>query len=317
MVTLSDVAKEANFSKMTVSRVINHPEQVTPELKQLVEQAMAILHYRPNSAAKALANNRTNVIKFLILEDVDTTEPYYMTLLFGIARGLDRQQYALQLVTDCEHLDLDHADGYIITGARSTDCQWIDQLAKPVVLFGENRHGYDFIDTDNKLGEQQATEYALAKNYQSIIFLGIDVREPFEYSREAGYINILQRHQKVPQIHRMGNHSHESQHFISENWRKFARNTVFICASDRLALGAVRAIQQNGGRIPTDFGVIGFDGVFLDQVSNPKLTTVKQPVVQLGELLARMLLQKIAQSGAQQGELLVPPKLVLRGTIRT
>ncbi|MFK5283922.1 LacI family transcriptional regulator, partial [Lacticaseibacillus paracasei] len=79
--------------------------------------------------------------------------------------------------------------------------------AKPVVLFGENRHGYDFIDTDNKLGEQQATEYALAKNYQSIIFLGIDVREPFEYSREAGYINTLQRHQKVPQIHRMGNHS--------------------------------------------------------------------------------------------------------------
>ena len=126
MVTLSDVAKEANVSKMTVSRVINHPEQVTPELKQLVEQAMAILHYRPNSAAKALANNRTNVIKFLILEDVDTTEPYYMTLLFGIARGLDRQQYALQLVTDREHLDLDHADGYIITGARSTDCQWID-----------------------------------------------------------------------------------------------------------------------------------------------------------------------------------------------
>lgn len=143
------------------------------------------------------------------------------------------------------------------------------------------------------------------------------MREPFEYSREAGYINTLQIHQKVPQIHRMGNHSHESQHFISENWRKFARNTVFICASDRLALGAVRAIQQNGGRIPTDFGVIGFDGVFLDQVSNPKLTTVKQPVVQLGELLARMLLQKIAQSGAQQGELLVPPKLVLRGTIRT
>ncbi|WP_032798796.1 substrate-binding domain-containing protein, partial [Lacticaseibacillus paracasei] len=82
-------------------------------------------------------------------------------------------------------------------------------------------------------------------------------------------------------------------------------------------LGAVRAIQQNGGRISTDFGVIGFDGVFLDQVSNPKLTTVKQPVVQLGELLARMLLQKIAQSGAQQGELLVPPKLVLRGTMRT
>ncbi|EPC51643.1 transcriptional regulator [Lacticaseibacillus paracasei subsp. paracasei Lpp48] len=74
--------------------------------------------------------------------------------------------------------------------------------------------------------------------------------------------------------------------------------------------------MQNGGTIPRDFGVIGFDGVFLDQVSNPKLTTVKQPVQRLGELLARMLLQKVAQSGAQQGELLVDPELIARDTTR-
>lgn len=100
MVTLSDVAKEANVSKMTVSRAINHPEQVTPELLELVEKAMDKLHYRPNSAARALVNNRTNVVKFITLEDIDTTEPYYMNLLFGVARGLTKEQYALQLVTD-------------------------------------------------------------------------------------------------------------------------------------------------------------------------------------------------------------------------
>ncbi len=99
MVTLGDVAKQANVSKMTVSRVINHPEQVTDELKQLVFTAMRQLDYRPNVAAKALANNRTQVIKFFILEDIDTVEPYYMNLLFGIASGLDKKQYALQLVT--------------------------------------------------------------------------------------------------------------------------------------------------------------------------------------------------------------------------
>lgn len=100
MVTLSDVAKQANVSKMTVSRVINHPEQVTAELRQLVEAAMTTLDYRPNAAAKALANNRTNVVKLVILEDIDTTEPYYMSLLFGIAKGLDKRGYALQLVTE-------------------------------------------------------------------------------------------------------------------------------------------------------------------------------------------------------------------------
>lgn len=100
VVTLSDVAKKANVSKMTVSRVINHPEQVTAELRDMVEQAMTELNYHPNSAARALANNRTNVIKFVTLEDIDTTEPYYMNLLFGVAGGLNKQQYALSLVTN-------------------------------------------------------------------------------------------------------------------------------------------------------------------------------------------------------------------------
>ncbi len=107
-----------------------------------------------------------------------------------------------------------------------------------------------------------------------------------------------------------------SQAFINENWRKFAPDTCFICASDRIAVGVERGIIENGGDVPRDFGIIGFDGVFLDQVANPQLTTVKQPVQQLGELLARMLLQKLAQSGAQQGELLVTPELITRGSTR-
>ena len=117
MVTLTDVAKRANVSKMTVSRVINHPEQVTDELKELVFKAMKELDYRPNVAAKALANNRTQVIKFFILEEMDTTEPYYMNLLTGIAKELDKYHYTLQLVTK-NSFDIGACDGYIITGMQ-------------------------------------------------------------------------------------------------------------------------------------------------------------------------------------------------------
>lgn len=76
MVTLSDVAKRANVSKMTVSRVINHPEQVTEELQNLVHNAMAELNYKPNRLAKALANQQTQMIKLYILEEMDVVEPY-------------------------------------------------------------------------------------------------------------------------------------------------------------------------------------------------------------------------------------------------
>lgn len=78
----------------------------------------------------------------------------------------------------------------------------------------------------------------------------------------------------------------------------------------------VRQLQDERARIPEDFGVIGFDGVFLDQVSNPKLTTIKQPVFEMGKILAKMLLQKIDQSGSPQGELMVKPQLIRRETTR-
>ena len=78
MITLNDVAKKANVSKMTVSRVINHPDQVRPELRELILDVMAQLNYQPNAAARALVGRRTRVIKLTIFEDMDTTEPYYM-----------------------------------------------------------------------------------------------------------------------------------------------------------------------------------------------------------------------------------------------
>ncbi|WP_281829457.1 MULTISPECIES: LacI family DNA-binding transcriptional regulator [Lactobacillus] len=316
MVTLSDVAKEANVSKMTVSRVINHPEQVTPELRSLVERAIAKLDYHPNSIAQALVNNRSNVVKFVTLEDIDSTEPYYINLLFGFARGLNEKQYAMQLVADPTKIETGRADGYLITGARNKNYELFDQLDKPFVLFGENHRGYDFVDSDNQLGEKIATEYAMNRFYKRIIFIGIDIKEPFEYSREAGYINTLQKNQIIPQIYRLPNHSHSAQDLIHEHFSEFKKDTCFICASDRIAIGVERQLRIENGKVPEDFGVIGYDGVFLDQVANPKLTTIKQPIMEMGEMLANMLLQKIEQSGSPQGEVMIKPTLIRRGSTR-
>lgn len=316
MVTLSDVAKKANVSKMTVSRVINHPEQVRPELKKVVKQAMQALNYQPNSIAQALVNNRSNVVKFVTLEDIDTTEPYYMNLLFGFARGLNKKQYAMQLVTDPAKIKQGRADGYLITGARYNNYEEIEQLDKPVILFGENHYGLDFVDTDNKLGIKLATEYALSRLYKHLIFIGINMKESFELSREAGYINTLQKNGLLPKIFRIPNHSHDAQNLIKEHFSEFTMDTCFICASDRIAVGVERQLQAQGAKVPQDYGIIGFDGVFLDQVSNPKLTTVRQPIFKMGELLAEMLLKKIGQSGSPQGERLVKPALIRRGSTR-
>lgn len=315
MTTLNDVAKRANVSKMTVSRAINHPEQVTDELKELVFAAMKELNYRPNTAAKALVNNRTLVIKLFILEEMDVTEPYYMNLLTGIAQGLDKEQYSLQLVTK-NNFDLGLCDGYIMTGVRQEDYAWINGANKPVVLFGENDRGYDFIDTNNKKGVSIATEYAAELGYEHFVFVGIDVNETFERSREAGFLEIVQHHQKDARIIRFENRSRYSAAYVEENWEQFEHNTVFICSSDRLAIGVERAIQKMNGSIPKDFGIIGHDGVFLDQIAFPRLTTIRQPVVEMGEACAKMILKKIKEKGKSQGKQFFDSKLIPRETTR-
>lgn len=178
MVTISDVAKQANVSKMTVSRVLNHPEQVRDDLKKLVYEAMEQLNYVPNYAARALVSNRTQVIKFLILEEMDTTEPYYMNLLAGIARELDQNHYSLQLVTR-KSKDIGQCDGVIATGVRSQDYDTIlKEFSKPVILFGQNDRGFDFIDVDNEKGVRLLTEHVIRRGFKKFIFSALTCKSP-------------------------------------------------------------------------------------------------------------------------------------------
>ncbi|SER06286.1 transcriptional regulator, LacI family [Granulicatella balaenopterae] len=311
---MKDVAKKANVSKMTVSRVINHPELVTQELKDLVYQAMKELDYRPNTVAKALAKNRTLVVKVLILEEMDTTEPYFMNLVMGIAKELDRYQYALQLVTE-NSLNLGDCDGYIITGMKEHDFEWIQKIKKPVVLFGENDYHIPYVDSNNQAATRFATKYAKSCGYEKIQFIGIDVPEKFEASREKGYLEAMELMQLEANITRIDNHSSSAAKLI-ENFDKWQENTCFICASDRIAIGIERQLLLEGKKIPDDYGIIGFDGVFLDQIAAPKLTTMKQDVVEMGKICVAQLMALIEGEELTQKEMMHEAKMVVRGTTK-
>lgn len=314
--TLEDVARKAHVSKMTVSRVINHPDLVTDELKSIVLDAMDKLDYHPNNVARALASNRTNVIKLVILEDIDKTEPYYGNLMIGIAKALKPAHYTLQLVIDRERIDQGACDGMIITGARVSDYQIFKNLKEPFILFGENRGGFDFVDTNNLLGDTMATEYALSRGYSNVIFIGIDINEAFEFSREAGYVNTMQKNKKIPSVFKITNSSVAGRQFMEENINIFKKNTCFICSSDQIALGVLQALIHSELNVPNDYGVIGFDGFFLNKIASPNLTTVKQSLMGLGEKLSKMILQKINQNGAPQGEQFLDPELLKGGSTK-
>lgn len=311
MATLNDVAKLANVSKMTVSRVINHPEQVTEELRDLVHKAMAELDYRPNKVAKALAQNRTLIVKVMILEELDTTDPYFMNLLIGIASELDKNHYALQLITQ-DSTNKTECDGYIIMGMREKDYTWIKEIDKPVVLFGENDYGVTYVDSNNAGGTKKATEFAISRGYEKITFVGLAVADRFERSREKGYLDAMAAAGMETEIIRFDNHSTPAMEYFREQIASYPENTCFVCGSDRLALGVENGIHQAGKSVPNDYGVIGFDGVLLDQIAFPKLTTVKQDVRQMGELCAQLVLKKIQSPDEEVGSIEFDTQLIIR-----
>lgn len=315
MPTLNDVAKKANVSKMTVSRVINHPEQVTDELKELVYKAMEDLNYQPNRLAKALANQRTQMVKLIILEEMESVEPYYMNLLLGIATELDKHSYGLQFLT-AESTNLGQSDGYIICGMRESDFENIEMVDEPVVLFGENSHGYDFVDSDNKKNIETACEYCLDRGYKQLVYIEMDIQEPFSANRRAGYMTSVKKHGMEPIVLKFKNDSDEVYDYITNNIHQFEKNTAFVCASDRLALGVVRALKLSNLNVPEDFGVIGHDGVFLDQISHPKLTTIRQDVKGMGEACARLILERIKDRELPQQKVYYPSTVSKGGSIK-
>lgn len=315
MTTIADVAKRANVSKMTVSRVINHPEQVTDELKLLVYKAMDDLDYRPNRLAKALANQKTQMIKLIILEEMESVEPYYMDLLLGIASELDKHAYGLQLQTK-DSRNFGQTDGYIICGMREEDFKQIDQFDDPIVLFGENTHGYDFVDSDNQHNIELACDYAKACGYNHLVYLHMDVDEPFASKRLAGYQKKINEIGNQGQVLKFNNDSNYVFHYMTEHLDKFPTNTAFICATDRLALGVIRSLILSNKIVPEDYGVIGHDGVFIDQLTYPKLTTVRQDIRGMGESCAKLILNRIKDNSLPQQKMYYPSKLSIGKTTK-
>lgn len=188
-------------------------------------------------------------------------------------------------------------------------------LEKPVIAYGENRRDVDAIDVDNRLGAELATTHVYDVGFRHIIFFGINlIEEEFMRSRLTGYSEVMKRNGLMEESYFMKNSSRVAEKTALDILDKATEPVAIICASDRMAVGVVRAANSLNMKFGETIAVTGFDGVFLDRISSPKITTVRSPVIEMGETSAQMLLKKINENGAKQGSTLFPPKLIVRGS---
>lgn len=298
MATLKDVAEAAKVSMITVSRVINTPDKVKPATRQKIEKTMAALQYIPNVAAKNLVTKRAGVIDVYIPESIDLSNPFVMHLIAGISDTLSRHMYSFLILRNRgkEHF----CDGYVVTGLRKHEIidfyRYAKEHHRPVALFGHTDiPEVDCIDVNNVLGAKLATEYLVGKGHRKIVMINVDEDKDYTVDRLEGYQSVLREHE-IPfsgdSIVYAANNV-KGGYAAAESLLKSQEFTGIFCATDTLALGAVKAVTEMGLKVPEDISIVGFDGLGHQLLTNPHITTVQQPIYEIGRMLAQALLDRI------------------------
>ncbi len=309
--TLDEVAAYAGVGRGTVSRVVNGSPQVSPAARDAVERAILELGYVPNRAARALVTQRTDSVALVVSESEDRVfgEPFFAGIIRGISAALASTPLQLWLAMAQSraererldsHLTPQHVDGVLLLSLHDDDPLPSLLLGRglPVVYGGRparmlhEADASDFVDVDNIGGARIATEHLLTIGRRHVATIAGPLDMGVGVARLEGYRMAL-GHNAAPMIG-YGDFSEGSglaamRTLLDEHP---AIDAVFA-ASDPMALGALRALRERDLRVPEDVAIVGFDDSPLANQTDPTLTSMHQPVEEMGRAMAQLLYDKI------------------------
>jgi DNA-binding LacI/PurR family transcriptional regulator len=326
--TLEQVAARAGVGRGTVSRVINGSPLVSPESKAAVERAIADLGYVPNRAARALAANRNDAIA-LVVPETETklfAEPYFSDIIRGVDAGLADTDMQLLLTLSrtpkerkrlTQFLTAHRVDGVLLVSVHENDPlpDLLEHIKMPAVLSGRRfgRESVSYVDSDNTGGARSAVAHLLGERRAVATITGpLDMY--VARCRLDGYREALAE----AGIADAGLVA--SGDFTEEGGLRAMREILerrpdvdgVFAASDVMAVGALRALRQAGRRVPEDVGLIGFDDSVIARHTDPPLTSVRQPIQEMGRTMARVLLEQISAGVATRRHVILDTELVRR-----
>lgn len=330
--TLEDIARMAGVSRSTVSRVLNNHPNVRPEVRERVWAVIHQVGYQPHAAARSLATNRSNVIGLIIPEAVSTlfTDPFFSVLIRGITDACYQHNYFLMLAlfsNPSQGQDLfrrllhSHSvDGIIVASTRLED-PLVEHLLEgkvPFVCIGRHPDPrVSYVDADNVTGARMAVEYLLRKGHTRVATITGPLNMAVGQDRLEGYRQALRgRHLPVEEALIVEGDFTEAGGMAAMR-RLLALEdppTAVFTASDTMAIGALKVIREAGWRVPQDITVVGFDDLPQVAYLDPPLTTVRQPIAQLGEMAVHLLVDAITYGVRHPQRVVLPVELIVRGT---
>ncbi|NCP64207.1 MAG: LacI family transcriptional regulator [Paraglaciecola sp.] len=330
--TSIDIAHRAGVSQSTVSRALRDSPLVNKETRDKVQAIAAELNYKVDKNASNLRRQQSATLALLLFEDPTSDDslinPFFLSMLGSITKASATAGYDLlvsfQNLNDdwhAEYEDSNKADGIILLGYGDY-LDYRDKLSKleeqgtHFVRWGAHdaEHPGVSIGSDNIQGGFDITQHLIALGRKHFAFIGGASKACPEFlDRYIGVTKALQQaglvHDESMQIEAITTEQsgYEATQSLLQSGKKV---DAIVCASDLIAMGAMRALRDNDIRIPEQVAVTGYDNIPSSSFTNPALTTMQQNTKLAGEILVKNLLQLI--NGAQLSQVLLPVELVVR-----
>jgi LacI family transcriptional regulator len=334
MASIDEIAKLANVSKMTVSNVINkHYSKVSQQTRERIEAIIKETNYTPNLFARSLKSNESKIVMLAIPQTIDNdpyknqafNNPFYGEIINSVEYNLREKGYYLMFRFIEEEESLNkltinwNIDGVIVVGAikkeMNTIFSGIDVPSVYIDTYVDNPT-LDMITIDDEEGGFIATTHLIDSGKQKIGFvvsllndIGVASKRYDGYKRALDEHSIEFRENRVFEGYTSTAFGKTVGKEIKDRLYDF--DALFVY-SDIMALSVIKGLKEHNIRVPEDVAVIGFDGLYIGELSEPSLTTVKQDITKKGELAVELLIKKIEKTSVKPEKVIMPVSLIVR-----
>jgi DNA-binding LacI/PurR family transcriptional regulator len=322
--TIFDVAEKAGVSKSLVALALAGSDKVSKKSREKIISAAEKLGYRPNLAARSLAAKKSKTIGVQIL---DLHNPVFAEILDGVQSELRDNGYSSMLVTgvDGEEQSADQIDtllqfqidGLILISHRLSAKALAEVAAEvPTVTVTRDDIKASFMDTvcnDDEAGAALAVDHLVSLGHKRIVCLTGGEIAVSRY-RAKGYKDAMRKNSLEKYIVEVPGGLTDSAGFKAATKALELNPTALFVANDIAAIGAMAAVEDAGLRVPEDISIVGYDGIRIGGLRSLNLTTVAQPLAELGKVAAQQVLERIENPKTRAKHPRVNSQLVVRGT---
>ena len=326
VVTIKEIAKLAGVSNATVSKVINgKDEHISQATREKILKIVDREGYIPNAIAKSLKLKKTKTIGIII---PDVMNLFFSELARGIEDAAERYGYSVILCNSDNDekkkeryltvLQEKMVDGIILTSAENTIKDKLKNISSPLVLLdrdidSEENVGKIFID--NEKGLYDATKFLIGKGCKNIGFISSINRNKLSRDRKKGYEKALREHGMEVREENIYLAAYDVETGYKGALKILEDETIdgICCGNDLIAMGAIRAVKEKNMSIPERIKIIGFDDIQISRYLDPPLTTMRQPIYEMGESAIKILINIIEKNSVGDTRVL-ETKLIERGS---